>query len=396
MKFKLALLAAAGTTAMFSTAFAQEQTGYYGALGAGVVLDNDDVDFESDSSTPAFDADMEVGSNVAIYGAIGRYYQNGFRGEIEFATRTQEVEEIPGDGLGFAGFPSSSDLGDLTVSTLMLNVYKDFAFDASGLLHPYVGAGIGAAYVRPEFDNISSPTAAEAGGPSFSNRVIVADKDYVAAAQAMAGITYDFTDNMVVDLRYRYLKTGEVDYGGYVNSPQNDYIADLSTEYDAHEIVAGFRWNFGPTATVVEEPEPVQYKTCWDGSQVEVTMDCPPMLEEEEVVTEIEPLVVYFDYDKSNLTDAARTLIAARADEAISADVAGVNVEGNTDTSGSSAYNQALSARRAKVVSDALVANGIDSSIITMEALGESNPAKPTADGVKEPLNRRTEVTFEF
>ena len=59
-------------------------------------------------------------------------------------------------------------------------------------------------------------------------------------------------------------------------------------------------------------------------------------------------------------------------------------------------YNQRLSQRRANVVRDALVANGIDSSVISIEALGESNPAKPTADGIREPLNRRTEVEFEF
>lgn len=390
MKFKLALLAAVGSTAMISGAIAQENTGYYGALGAGVVLDNDNVDFESDDSNPAFDADMEVGANVAIYAALGKYFSNGIRGELEFATRTQEVEVIPGDGLGFAGFPSNNELGDLSVSTLMVNVYKDFNVDALGMFNPYLGVGVGAARVRPEFNNINAPTAG-LYGPDFSNRVVVGDKDYVPAVQGMAGITYDFTDSMMVDLRYRYLKTAEVDYGGFIN----DTFANLSTEYDAHEVVAGFRWNFGPTAApVIDTPE---YKTCWNGTQVLLTADCPPQpVQDVDPVTELDPLVVYFDYDKSNLTDAARTLIAARAEEAVDADVRSVGVQGNTDSSGSSAYNQALSARRANVVKDALVANGISSSIIRVEALGESNPAKPTADGVREPLNRRTEVTFNF
>ncbi|RFB05808.1 hypothetical protein DX908_11330 [Parvularcula marina] len=393
MKFKLALLAAAGSTAMFSSAIAQEDTGWYGALGAGYVFENE-VDFESANSNPAFDSTIDASDNVAVYGALGKYLSNGWRTELEFATRTQNVDSIDGDGLGFAGFPTTaSDLGDITVSTLMVNAYKEFAFDMNGKISPYLGAGIGAAYFRPDFNNITSPTAADAGGPQFSNRLVVADRDYVPAAQGMAGLTYDFADNMMLDLRYRYLKTAEVDYGGYMNSA----FADFSSEYDAHEVTAGFRWNFGGAPVVVDTPPAVQYKTCFDGSRVEVTADCPPQIETTtDVTANMEPLVVYFDYDKSNLTDAARTLIAARADEAIAADVAGVNVEGNTDSSGSSAYNQALSARRAGVVRDALVSNGIDSSIITVEALGESNPAKPTADGVREPLNRRTEVTFSY
>ena len=392
MKLKLALLAAAGSVVMVSGASAQENTGYYGALGAGYVFHNS-VDFESDDSNPPFDRYLKTDENVAIYGALGRYFDHGLRGELELATRTQNITQAPGDGLGFAGFPSGADLGDFTVSTLMLNAYKDFSFDAAGAIHPYLGAGIGAAYVRPEFDNLSEQDAAAAGGPQISNRVVVADKDYVPAFQGMAGLTYDFTDNMMVDLKYRYLQTAEVDYGGYINNT----FANLSSEYNSHEILAGFRWNFGPAPVAAPEPEPVQYKSCWDGSRVEVTMDCPPVIEDDDTMAaDIEPLVVYFDYDKSNLTEAAQVLIAARAEEALAADVQGVNVEGNTDTAGSSAYNQALSARRASVVEDALVANGIDGSIISVSALGESNPAKPTADGVAEPLNRRTEVTFEF
>jgi outer membrane protein OmpA-like peptidoglycan-associated protein len=250
--------------------------------------------------------------------------------------------------------------------------------------------------MRPEFDNISDGIpATTVPEMAVSNRIVVGDKEYVAAFQGMAGLTFDFTDNMLIDVRYRYLQTGEFEYGAYVN----DIFTELNSEYRAHEVVAGFRWNFGAPAPVIEErPEPVvQYKTCFDGSRVPVTADCPPEIEDDvDAVTEIAPLTVYFDYDKSNLTEAARTLISARADEAMDADVESITVQGNTDTSGSASYNQALSARRAAVVRDALISNGIDGSIISVEALGESNPAKATGDGVREPLNRRTEVTFNF
>ncbi|WOI53592.1 OmpA family protein [Parvularcula sp. LCG005] len=394
MKTKLALLAAAGSLALFSAANAQD-SGYYGALNAGVVFDSDGHDVEPVAGAyPAiFDTEFELDSNITVSGALGRYFENGFRGEVELATRTQEIKGMPGDGLGFAGFPGVS--GDLSATTLMMNLYKDFSIDAAGRITPYVGVGVGAARMRPEFDNIATGViAADVSDMAASNMIVVGDMEYTPAIQGLAGLTFDFTENMLFSVGYKYLLADQFEYGSYVNGP----AANLSSGYDAHELTVGLRWNWGVEEPVIveEAPQPVQMQTCFDGSRIPVTQECPPEIEEEEMMTELDPLVVYFDYDKSVLTDAARTLIAARAEEALEGDVSSISVSGNTDTSGSASYNQALSARRAAVVRDALVANGISSSVITVEALGESNPAKPTADGVKEPLNRRTEVEFSF
>ena len=71
-----------------------------------------------------------------------------------------------------------------------------------------------------------------------------------------------------------------------------------------------------------------------------------------------------------------------------------VSIAGHTDTSGASAYNQRLSQRRADIVGEALVARGIDASLISEEAKGETDLAKATRDGVREPLNRRSEVVI--
>lgn len=398
MKMRLALLAAAGSTAMISGAFAQERTGYYGALGAGVVLESDGFDMEGTSTDPTFNVDADLGPNVAIYGALGQYFPHGFRGEIELATRTQQVESIFGDtvmGLEgpvgtFAGFPKNSDLGDITANTLMLNLFKDVAIARADAFTFSIGAGIGVAELKADFENFESPDQT-IGGPQFSNTIEFTDTEYAPAIQGLIGLAYDFTDSMQVDLRYRYLTTADADMTGIVNGARGVIDAD----YTASEVIAGFRWNWGGTVAA-PAPAPVEFKDCWDGSSIPVTATCPPLIEDEDVMMEMDPLVVYFDYDKSNLSEAAQTLITARAEEALEGDVSGVGVTGHTDSSGSSAYNQALSTRRASVVRDALVSNGIASSIITVDALGESKPAKPTADGVREPLNRRTEVTFEF
>jgi len=107
--------------------------------------------------------------------------------------------------------------------------------------------------------------------------------------------------------------------------------------------------------------------------------------------------VVYFEWDKADLTSQASAVvdqaianIAARSD----CSTGGVTIVGHTDTSGSSAYNQRLSANRAAVVAAALQTRGIASGAINTAARGEDDLAKSTRDGVREPLNRRSEVTI--
>lgn len=107
--------------------------------------------------------------------------------------------------------------------------------------------------------------------------------------------------------------------------------------------------------------------------------------------------MVYFEWDKADLTSQASAVVdqaianvAARAD----CSAGGVTIVGHTDTSGSSTYNQRLSARRASIVSDALQARGVDSTLINSAGRGEDELAKATRDGVREPLNRRSEVTI--
>ena len=73
-----------------------------------------------------------------------------------------------------------------------------------------------------------------------------------------------------------------------------------------------------------------------------------------------------------------------------------IRVVGHTDSSGAASYNQALSQRRAKDARDELVRQGIESARITSEGKGESELAVQTGDGVKEQLNRRTEILISL
>ncbi|MDO4997063.1 MAG: OmpA family protein [Neisseria sp.] len=85
-----------------------------------------------------------------------------------------------------------------------------------------------------------------------------------------------------------------------------------------------------------------------------------------------------FGFDKDALRpEAAQTLnnLAARLAQS---NVESVRVEGHTDFMGSESYNQALSARRATVVANYLVGQGVPAAKITAVGLGESQ-AQQTA-----------------
>jgi len=67
---------------------------------------------------------------------------------------------------------------------------------------------------------------------------------------------------------------------------------------------------------------------------------------------------------------------------------------GHADQSGSNRYNVGLSQRRNASTRAYLESRGIDGGVISSEAFGESRPRVDTADGVREPQNRRVEVMY--
>jgi len=105
--------------------------------------------------------------------------------------------------------------------------------------------------------------------------------------------------------------------------------------------------------------------------------------------------LVFFDWDRANLTDRARQIVAEAAQNSRVANVTRIEVSGHADRSGSPQYNQRLSQRRADAVAAELERQGVPRNAMVIQAFGESRPLVPTADGVREPQNRRVEIVLQ-
>ena len=106
----------------------------------------------------------------------------------------------------------------------------------------------------------------------------------------------------------------------------------------------------------------------------------------------VRKFMVFFDFDKSNITPEAREVISEAVRTAKQLGPIQITVTGHTDTVGSLRYNQGLSERRARSVKNEMIRLGMNASDI--ETVGRSfrDPLIPTGPGVREPQNRRAVI----
>jgi outer membrane protein OmpA-like peptidoglycan-associated protein len=103
---------------------------------------------------------------------------------------------------------------------------------------------------------------------------------------------------------------------------------------------------------------------------------------------------VFFDFDKSDITPEAATILNNAVTAYANCGMASVMLAGHTDRAGTPKYNLGLAERRNASVRTYLTGRGIPAARIAGEAFGEAKPRVPTADGVREAQNRRVEVTY--
>jgi len=88
-------------------------------------------------------------------------------------------------------------------------------------------------------------------------------------------------------------------------------------------------------------------------------------------------------------------VLSQAADSAKQLGSASIQIVGHTDTSGSPKYNQKLSECRANAAKTNLTGKGVAAGSISASGKGEGELMVQTADGVKEPQNRRAQIDVQ-
>ncbi len=400
---KLAIAVALSTTVLAGPALARDGAWYVGGDFGAMIVEDVDLTFDADNTNRLVSIDHDYGFDGALF--VG-YDLGAVRLEAEVAYKSAELESFNSQlTLPTNRAPGFFDAGggETNVLSGMINATLDFG-DEDGL-SGFIGGGAGIA--RVDFSNLRA----------FSNRdAFLDDSDTRFAWQAVAGIRQALNRNVDLTLRYRFFNVEDVQTVGF-----NGQTVDA--RFRSHSLLGGITFNFGapepapeclapnflnaegicvapppppvvcppgttgPDANGVCTPIPPALVPCPDGSSVPQGTPCP-------VIATPGPFIVYFGWDEDTLTDQAR----ARLDEVASAyqrtGQAQVVLAGHADRSGSDSYNVGLSQRRANNVREYLAARGVPTGAMNTQAFGETRPAVETADGVREPDNRRVEITF--
>ena len=354
-----------------SPAFAQDSnpyTGTYFSIGGGYTI--------QDKSTFSNVINMRSAFNdgAAVRGAIGHDFGK-IRLEAELGYRQNSAQSVAVTNAGgLPGVVSGPATGKFQTTSYMANMLYDLDFGSK--VTPYIGAGAGVAHIK--LNNLTSGGAI--AGPTSDN---------VFALQGIVGLAYELSSKLDLTLDYRY----------FFASDDPTFTDALGRKFDAgygnHAIMAGLTFRFGgksePAAQPVAEPAPPPPPA----AEPEPAPPPPPAPAPEAQKVAPPTFIVFFDFDSATITPDGQKVI----DEAVTAakdyGAAKVVVTGYADRAGPDNYNLTLSQRRAQAVHDAMVVQGIDAGKISVMSKGEEDPLVPTANGVREPQNRRTEIMIQ-
>ncbi len=210
---------------VFSISAYSAEDGWYmsGNLGLSIISDSDMGSYDEEDLEEVVGEDLPTGTTGSaemafdkgwVRGAAVGYDFGNFRLESELSYIANDLDKItatvnaPSEPSVSVGVPIG---GDATSVTFLFNGYYDF--NAEGKLHPYLTGGLGYSYVD---------ATVRFEGEKMS------DYDSVFTFQVGAGLYYDMTDNISLDLRYRYLKMSD----------------PMDIEFKGHQVSAGLMFRF--------------------------------------------------------------------------------------------------------------------------------------------------------
>lgn len=268
------LLAAVAAAAIATPAVAQDAGPYVGIEGGILFPKDTNIDASVTYVDPLFpdvvysdliEVDYKQGYDID---AIAGYDFGAFRIEAELGYKRAKIDELQldqdfiddyEDATGEIITDTDFDLsGRARVTSIMGNALADFG---SGGIRFYGGAGFGRAKVK-----------------------VLGDSDSAWAYQLIAGVGMPISQNIEVGLKYRYFRTGKLDFSENFSDTDADVLFSNNSRFSSHSLLASLIFGFGAPAEApyiapveVAPPPPMApaTQTCMDGSVILATDMCP-------------------------------------------------------------------------------------------------------------------------
>jgi OOP family OmpA-OmpF porin len=255
-------------------------------------------------------------------------------------------------------------------NAIMFNGIYDFTLGWP--ITPHLGAGVGAVDVYRSLGGNGTVTLN--GVPVTFTSPSVSGSKWSFGYQAIAGIRYLINPALALDVDYRYFATPEQTITAATSTRVTKccIFSSVKSKYQTHNLVASLTMMFGAPPPAAPPPAP----------------PAPPPPPTHQVY------LVFFDWDKYNITPEGMQILEAAAAHWKAGGAVQIQVTGYTDLTGSPGYNQRLSERRANAVATVLERLGIPRNDMIVAGRGMNDPRVPTPLGVREPQNRRVEIVF--
>ncbi len=346
-----------------SAAHAQPVSGPYVSLGGGGNILQDE---KLQGAASILGSKLSFDDGPAASAAIGYGFGNGFRVQIDGDWRRNRLHSVSNFGPGASAGGTQEAYAAMADVIFDLDIRQDWIF-------PYFGAGVGYSWQRWDRVRASSSVSTNLADTAAGDGT-----DGHFAYQGLFGVSVpmSFVSGLSLTAEYRF--TGVPSKTSYPGTSSSGAAignrVGASASYN-HTGLLGLRY-------VLFQPAPPPP---------------PAPASPQQAAPAVEPsrtYLVFFDWDRADLTARARQIVAEAAQASTHVQTTRIEVNGYTDLSGTAAYNQRLSVRRAQSVQAELVRDGVASTEITIHGYGEANPLVQTAQGVREPQNRRVEIVL--
>jgi len=356
MQIRTLALAGAMASALCTPAVASDAVGWYLGLGAGWDhLGNVQIRYSPGGPND----DLHGSDSALITGSFGYRMPIGLRLEVEAGWDRHDLKST--------GVNSTGDNGRLSNFSGLLNAAYDWHLSQRWDFTLGAGVGVG----RNDID-VTAPGVIVANG-THTNFMW----------QALAGFSYSISDNLDLTLDWRYrefsARSGFGTSRTFVDATGTHFFSANLRNNNEQAVMIGLRWYLVEAAPPPPPPAPPPPPP-------------PPPPPAPPPPPPVKTFIVFFDFNKSNLTAEAQAVVSEAVKTAKTQGAVRILVTGHTDTVGSHEYNQGLSERRAASVKTEMVNEGMSANDIGTVGKSFDDPLVPTGPGVREPQNRRAVI----